>query len=202
MRLKLVYIYSFVVTLLYLLTACTDGIEASSDSNGQGEGKEIPVSIMPKLVAGDENEVSQLRVIIFSTRTSNPYGPKVLVSNQLIDLNEDYVAITYIGYNDIYVIGNEPVDLSGINSPEELKNIQMNTESIVGGLFDRHAAYCRKLLMNGYVHFLGSDCHGANRRKPLMKDAIEKLKLEFVNSSLAEKILFENPIKMLEGKYI
>ena len=55
MRLKLVYIYSFVVTLLYLLTACTDGIEASSDSNGQGEGKEIPVSIMPKLVAGDEN---------------------------------------------------------------------------------------------------------------------------------------------------
>ena len=48
--------------------------------------------------------------------------------------------------------------------------------------------------------FLGSDCHGANRRKPLMKAAIEKLKPEFVNSSLAEKILFENPIKMLEGK--
>ena len=119
MRLKLVYIYSFVVALLYLLTACTDVIEASSDSNGQGEGKEIPVSIMPKLVAGDENEISQLRVIIFSTRTSNPYGPKVVVSNQLIDINEDYVAITYIGYNDIYVIGNEPVDLSGINSPEE-----------------------------------------------------------------------------------
>ena len=95
MRLKLVYIYSFVVALLYLLTACTDVIEASSDSNGQGEGKEIPVSIMPKLVAGDENEISQLRVIIFSTRTSNPYGPKVLVSNQLIDINDDYVAITH-----------------------------------------------------------------------------------------------------------
>ena len=129
MRLKLVYIYSFVVTLLYLLTACTDGIEASSDSNGQGEGKEIPVSIMPKLVAGDENEVSKLRVIIFSTRTSDPYGSKVLVSNRLIDMNEDYVAITYIGYNDIYVIGNEPVDLSGINKPEDLKSIQINTVS-------------------------------------------------------------------------
>lgn len=132
MRLKLVYIYSFVVTLLYLFTACTDGIEASSDSNDQGEGKEIPVSIMPKLVAGDENEVLQLRVIIFSTRASNPYGPKVLVSNRLIDINEDYVAITYIGYNDIYVIGNEPVDLSGINSPEDLKSIRMNTESSLG----------------------------------------------------------------------
>lgn len=77
--------------------------------------------------------------------------------------------------------------------------IQMNTESLVGGLFDRRAAYCRKLLENGYVHFLGSDCHGAERRKPLMKGAIEKLKPEFVNSKLAEKILFENPTKMLEG---
>ena len=77
--------------------------------------------------------------------------------------------------------------------------IQINTESLVGGLFDRRAAYCRKLLENGYVHFLGSDCHGAERRKPLMKGAIEKLKPEFVNSKLAEKILFENPTKMLEG---
>ena len=76
---------------------------------------------MPKLVAGDENEVSQLRVIIFSTRTSILTYLKVLVSNQLIDVNEDYVAITYIGYNDIYVIGNEPVDLSGINSPRRIE---------------------------------------------------------------------------------
>lgn len=80
--------------------------------------------------------------------------------------------------------------------------IQMNTESLVGGMFDRRAAYCRNLLENGYIHFLGSDCHGAEKRKPLMKHAIEKLKPGFVNSKLAEKILFENPIKMLDGKYI
>lgn len=80
--------------------------------------------------------------------------------------------------------------------------IQMNTESLVGGMFDRRAAYCRKLLENGYIHFLGSDCHGAQKRRPLMKHAIEKLKPGFVNSKLAEKILFENPIKMLDGKYI
>lgn len=80
--------------------------------------------------------------------------------------------------------------------------IQMNTESFTGGMFDRRAAYCRKLLENGYIHFLGSDCHGAERRKPLMKDAIGKLKPGFVNSRLAEKILFENPMNMLEGKYI
>lgn len=80
--------------------------------------------------------------------------------------------------------------------------IQMNTESLTGGMFDRRAAYCRKLLENGYIHFLGSDCHGAEKRKPLMKHAIEKLKPGFVNSKLAQKILFENPIKMLDDKYI
>lgn len=132
MRLKLIYkycFYSFVASLLYLIIACTNRMEESSDGSSYGEGQAVSVNIMPKLAIGDESKVTQLRVIIFSTRTSNPYGPKVLVSNQLIDVNEDYVAITYIGYNDIYVIGNEPVDLSGINSPEELKNIQMNTES-------------------------------------------------------------------------
>ena len=71
MRLKLVYIYSFVVTLLYLLTACTDGIEASSDSNGQGEGKEIPVSIMPKLVAGDKQRCNNSAQQVFLPVSQN-----------------------------------------------------------------------------------------------------------------------------------
>ncbi|GAA6255508.1 hypothetical protein F070042J6_13600 [Bacteroides sp. f07] len=143
MRLNLIYKYSFIITLLYLITACTNGIEESSVGNSQEEGKEIPVNIMPKLVVGDENEVSQLRVIIFSTRTSNPYASRVLISNQLIDLNEDYTAITYIGYNDIYVIGNEPIDLSNVKRPEELKNIQMNTE---GSLNASKFVFFKKLL--------------------------------------------------------
>ena len=129
MRFNLICKYSFVTTLLYLITACTNGIDEPSAGSSQEEGKEIPVNITPKLVVGDENEVSQLRVIIFGTRTSNPYGSRVLISNQLVDINEDYITTTYIGYNDIYVIGNEPVDFSNVKRPEDLKNIQMNTES-------------------------------------------------------------------------
>ena len=129
MRFNLIYKYSFVTTLLYLITACTNGIDEPSAGSSQEEGKEVPVNITPKLVVGDENEVSQLRVIIFGTRTSNPYGSRVLISNQLVDINEDYITTTYIGYNDIYVIGNEPVDFSNVKRPEDLKNIQMNTES-------------------------------------------------------------------------
>ena len=66
-----------------------------------------------------------------------------MISNQLIDLNEDYTAITYIGYNDIYVIGNEPIDLSNVKRPEELKNIQMNTE---GSLNTSKFVFFKKLL--------------------------------------------------------
>jgi hypothetical protein len=93
MRLKLIYkycFYSFVASLLYLITACTNRMEESSDGSSYGEGQAVSVNIMPKLAIGDETKVTQLRVIIFSTRSSNPYGTKVLVSNGLIDINEDY----------------------------------------------------------------------------------------------------------------
>ena len=72
------------MTLLYLLTACTDGTEASSDSNGQGEGKEIPVSIMPKLVAGDENVGITIALLSFS-RHALPILTGLSFSQQSID---------------------------------------------------------------------------------------------------------------------
>lgn len=80
--------------------------------------------------------------------------------------------------------------------------IQMNTESLTGKIFDRRAAHCRKLLVNGYVHLLGSDCHGTKVRKPFMKSAFSKLSADFIESDRAKKILFENPEKILENKYI
>lgn len=80
--------------------------------------------------------------------------------------------------------------------------IQMNTSSLVGNIFNRQAAQCRKLLTNGYIHFLGSDCHGAKIRKPFMKDIAKSLNAEFLDSNLAKKILYDNPAKMLEDKYI
>lgn len=129
MKFNLIRKYSFVAILLCLITACSNELEKSSVMSSQEEGKQISVNIMPKLVVGDGNEVSQLRVIIFATRTSNPYGSRELISNQLVDINGDYTTTTYIGYNDFYVIGNETVDLSNVKTPEDLENIQMNTES-------------------------------------------------------------------------
>ena len=76
--------------LLWLTTACTAGLEYSSDDEGQSSGTEIPVSISPKLSVGQDETLSKLRVIIFSTRNSNPYASKVLISNEVVAVDQDY----------------------------------------------------------------------------------------------------------------
>lgn len=112
--------------LLWFVAACTKEAKELSGNDNKTDEEEVPVNFMSKLAVGDGDQVSQLRIIIFSTRSSDPYGPKILAYNELID-TEEYTAITYIGYNDIYVIGNEPVDLSKVRTPGDLK-IQMDTE--------------------------------------------------------------------------
>lgn len=129
MKIKYLSELGLIPLLLWLMTACTADLEHPSDEKGQGSGTEIPINILPKLSVGQDTQLSKLRVIIFSTRNSKPYDPKVLISNELVDADKDYTAITYVGYNDIYVIGNEPVDLSGVKSPDDLKTIRMNAES-------------------------------------------------------------------------
>lgn len=129
MKIKYLSESGLIPLLLWLMTACTADLGHPLDEKGQDSGTEIPINILPKLSVGQDTQLSKLRVIIFSTRNSKPYDPKVLISNELVDVNKDYTTITYVGYNDIYVIGNEPVDLSGVKSPDDLKTIRMNAES-------------------------------------------------------------------------
>lgn len=80
--------------------------------------------------------------------------------------------------------------------------IQMNTQSLIGGFMDTRASYCRRLLMQGQVHLLGSDAHGILRRPPLMRDAVRILERKGVPEPLLERILYRNPQRIIENKYI
>ncbi len=80
--------------------------------------------------------------------------------------------------------------------------MQMNTESIIGGLFNRKAAYHRKLIKEGYISFLGSDCHGSENRIPVMQSAVKYLEKDGISEKALQKILVDNPSAMLEDKYI
>lgn len=75
--------------------------------------------------------------------------------------------------------------------------IQINAESLIGGIFDKRASFCKKIVKEGLVHFLGSDCHDFRTRRPNMKKAAE-----VVLKKQAGAILDENPRRMLEGKSI
>lgn len=75
--------------------------------------------------------------------------------------------------------------------------IQLNAESLIGGLFDKRSSFCKKIVKEGFVHFLGSDCHDFRNRRPNMKKAAE-----VVLKKKAQQILEINPRNMLEGKSI
>lgn len=75
--------------------------------------------------------------------------------------------------------------------------IQINAESLIGGIFDKRSAFCKKLAKEGLMHFLGSDCHDFRNRRPNMNKAAE-----VVLKKNAQQILEKNPRNMLEGKSI
>lgn len=79
--------------------------------------------------------------------------------------------------------------------------IQMNGDSVLGGILDSEAIYNRKLVRQGFVHFIGSDCHDDRIRIPCMKSAEKTLQKKCDEGSL-KKLFYENPFKVLENTYI
>ncbi len=116
-----------------------------------------------------------------------------------------------IGYNEMYKAlqnivhaGYRPIlahieryyclyrNVSGIGQLRELGvALQINADSVMSR-FDSQASFCRKLIRAGYIQFLGSDCHSADRRMPIMRDAVNVLRKK-TSDDVLDKILFTNP---------
>jgi protein-tyrosine phosphatase len=75
---------------------------------------------------------------------------------------------------------------------------QMNFDSIPGNMFDRHNFYCLKMIENGLVHFLGTNCHNAIYRKPQIKPALHVLDKK-IDKNTINRITLENGQKMLDN---
>lgn len=73
--------------------------------------------------------------------------------------------------------------------------IQLNAESLIGGIFNKQTVFCKKLIKEGLMHFLGSDCHDVRERRPHMEQAAKML-----NKKGQDHILTVYPQRMLEGK--
>jgi Capsular polysaccharide biosynthesis protein len=79
--------------------------------------------------------------------------------------------------------------------------IQMNSSSLIGGIFHSDAAINRKLVKRGLVHFIGSDCHDQKYRVPSMQSAVDALNKKCDNA-LISNIFYANPKNILENTYV
>lgn len=79
--------------------------------------------------------------------------------------------------------------------------IQLNGENFHSGLIVTNRSFCVKLIREGLVHFLGSDCHRITERKPNLGVAADYLKKK-VGEDVLHELLVENPSRILENKCI
>lgn len=73
---------------------------------------------------------------------------------------------------------------------------QINSSSLQGGLFNQRTAYIKKICKSGLIHFLGTDSHGMEKRRPDMKKGAEWV-INNCNSQLRDRLLYRNGLDLL-----
>lgn len=96
--------------------------------------------------------------------------------------------------------------ISHWNHMEETRRLgayfQVNAGSLIGGFFQRRAAACRRLVEEGMISLIGSDCHREDRRVPVMRDALAYLSRNFRESEDFWKLVRGNPQALLTDQFI
>lgn len=109
----------------------------------------------------------------------------------------DYVVrelVDLINYTDIRIVIAHIERAMGYQKKDTIETLLEN-----GVLLQTNASFFNmrktrrkalKMFKNGYIHFLGSDCHNTSRRPPRISDAVEIIKDKFSNEIVDE--FFEN----------
>ncbi len=120
-------------------------------------------------------------------------------------INEGIRELILSGYLPILAHVERFRNLSELKRIEELIDagcyIQVNATSFIGGFFDQQARFCKKILQYGYVHFVGSDCHNTEDRKPVMQEAYKKIS-KILETDRLNDIFFINPRKVIDNQII
>ena len=78
--------------------------------------------------------------------------------------------------------------------------LQMNISSVEGGFLNESKRWCRKLLKDGYITFLGTDAHNVDSRAPYSQEYISWLKRHCRED--AQYMLTEAAEDMILGRYL
>ena len=96
---------------------------------------------------------------------------------------------------------------NNIEAVEEIVEIgayvQLNCRSITGSGFEleKRKKWCRRLLEKGLVHFIASDCHDDDLRKPAFKDAVRIMK-KYIGEEKTRRITRENILALIRNESI
>lgn len=78
--------------------------------------------------------------------------------------------------------------------------LQINADSVIAKL-SSEASFCRKLIRNGYIHFLASDCHRVGWRPPVMKDGYSALEKKTPQEYL-DRLMKVNPDILRNNRFL
>lgn len=85
--------------------------------------------------------------------------------------------------------------------------IQVNCRSLLGGRrksgfsLENRAAWCKKLLRDGCVHFLASDCHSSGVRRPMIKEALDAVR-KITDADTVRRITRDNILHLMRDEKI
>ena len=125
-------------------------------------------------------------------------------SSDLAFIRERCYALLSHGYEPIIAHAERYREL--VKHPDAVQNlasmgcyIQVNAESILGQEGFGIKRFCRKLMKQDLVHFVGSDAHNMTDRKPQIGRCAEYLAKK-MGRGYMEKILVENPQRIIEER--
>lgn len=79
--------------------------------------------------------------------------------------------------------------------------IQLSISCMTEHRWNARFHFCRKLLQRGWVHFLGTDMHGAYVKSWDIKKTVTYLRKKY-GEEMIRTLLWENPLTMLEGEHL
>lgn len=79
--------------------------------------------------------------------------------------------------------------------------IQINASSVVGKGGRKIKKFCKKLLDQDLVHFIGTDAHGTEHRRPVLSECAAYITRKW-GRDYTEQLLIDNPGRMVKGEYI
>lgn len=79
--------------------------------------------------------------------------------------------------------------------------MQINYGSLAGFRDLGTRMWCRKMVLENNIHFLGSDMHRMDYRPPEMKKGLDWL-MKIQGGLMVEQLIWENPSRLLENKFL